>query len=100
MKRWRTPVNLVWVKILQKILELTVIVDKLSNFFWNFYYAEKNWLDDQANQEFNEFWKPDLLFISYFSLFELRYVFAWNIFNLLLDKNSITLNVDINTHII
>ena len=41
-KRQRTPVNFVWVKILQKILQLTVIVNKLSNFFRNFYKKEIN----------------------------------------------------------
>ena len=36
--------------------------------------------------------------IYYFSLFELRYIFTQNISNLLLDKRSITLNVDINAY--
>ena len=29
--------NFDWVKILQKLLQLAVIVDKFSNFFQNFY---------------------------------------------------------------
>ena len=36
----------------------------------------------------------------YFSLFELGYIFARTISNLLLDKDSIPLNDNINAHII
>ena len=43
----------------------------------------------------------DLLLVYYFSLFELVYIFARTISNLLLDnKDSITFNVDLNVHII
>ena len=44
--------------------------------------------------------ETDLLLIYYLSLYELRYIFARTISNLLLDKHSITLNVDMNAHII
>ena len=36
-KRWRMSANFVWVKILQKIVYLTVIVDKFWNFSQNVY---------------------------------------------------------------
>ena len=39
-------------------------------------------------------------YLYYFSLFGQRYIFARTISNLFLDKDSITLNVDINAHII
>ena len=39
-------------------------------------------------------------YLYYFSLFELRYFYARTISNLLLDKHTIRLNVDINAHII
>ena len=38
---------------------------------------------------------PDLLLIYYFSLFELRYIFAQTISNSLLDKHSIHAKKDI-----
>ena len=41
-----------------------------------------------------------MFLIYYFSLFELRYIFAQTISNLLLDKDSITLNFDMNAHVI
>ena len=42
----------------------------------------------------------DLLLIYYFSLFELRYIFARTISNLLLDKHCIKLNLVIKAYII
>ena len=36
-RRQRTSVNFVLVKILQKFLQLTVIIDKFSNFLKSFY---------------------------------------------------------------
>ena len=36
-KRWRMSVNFVWVKILQKVLHLAVLVDNILNIFKNFY---------------------------------------------------------------
>ena len=35
-RRWDMSVSFVWVRILQKISQLAVIVDKFSNFFQNF----------------------------------------------------------------